>query len=380
MAAVSMSAGLEPEGRIAGARVAIVHDYLTQRGGAERVVLAMLKAFPGAAVYTSLYRPETTYDEFRDADVRTLAINRLALLRRHHRLAFPLLAPAFSRLEIDADVVLCDSSGWAHGVRARGRKVVFCHTPARWLYKAPSYFRTGPDLGRAAVALLGPSLRRWDQRAACTAHRYLANSSEVRSRVLATYGRDAEVLLCPPGLDPTGPQEAVPGVGSGYFLAVSRLVRYKNLAAVVRAFRDLPDQRLVVVGTGPEEGALRRLAGPNVTMCGPLCRDAQLRWLYGNSAGVVAAAYEDQGLIPLEAAGFGKPTAALQWGGYLETVVDRETGLFFDRPEPGPIATSVRELCRTTWSSSAITKHADRFSEARFIRRLQQIVAEELGC
>ena len=116
-------------------QVAIAHDYLTQRGGAERVVLAMLRAFPGATVHTLLYDPEGTFPEFREAHVVTSPLNRLGPLRRDHRLALPLLAPSFSRLEIAADVVVCSSSGWSHGARVEGRKVVYCHTPARWLYQ-----------------------------------------------------------------------------------------------------------------------------------------------------------------------------------------------------------------------------------------------------
>src|ERR671923_1711210 len=115
--------------------VAIVHDYLTQRGGAERVVLSMLKAFPGAPVYTSLYYPEGTFEEFREIEIRRSFLDRAVPLRRRHRLALPLLASAFSRMRVDAEVAVCSSSGWAHGARVRGRKVVYCHTPARWLYQ-----------------------------------------------------------------------------------------------------------------------------------------------------------------------------------------------------------------------------------------------------
>src|SRR5581483_232758 len=103
------------------------------RGGAERVVLSLAHAFPGAPLYTSLYEPAGTFPAFADLDVRTMRLNRLAMLRRDHRLALPLLAPAFSQLRVEADVTVCSSSGWAHGARTSGRKVVYCHTPARWL-------------------------------------------------------------------------------------------------------------------------------------------------------------------------------------------------------------------------------------------------------
>ena len=113
--------------------VAIVHDYLTQLGGAERVVLELTRAFPAAPVFTSLYAPDCTFPAFRDVDVRASALDRSSFLRAHHRAAFPLLAPTFSAMHVDADVVVCSSSGWAHGVRTTGAKLVYCYTVARWL-------------------------------------------------------------------------------------------------------------------------------------------------------------------------------------------------------------------------------------------------------
>ena len=140
--------------------VRLVHDYLTQRGGAERVVLSLARAFPGAPLHTSLYEPATTFPSSARVDVRPTPLNRLAPLRRDHRLALPLLAPAFSRLRIDADVVVCSSSGWAHGARVTGRKIVYCHTPARWLYQADRYLRgRGAGARLVAGALRAPLVR-----------------------------------------------------------------------------------------------------------------------------------------------------------------------------------------------------------------------------
>ena len=133
-------ATMEHDASLPSPRVALVHDYVTQRGGAERVVLAMAAALPGAPLYTSLYEPASTYEEFGSIDIRTSPLDRVALLRRKHRLALPLLAATFSRMHVDADVVLCSSSGWAHGARTDGRKIVYCHSPAKWLYAPDRYF------------------------------------------------------------------------------------------------------------------------------------------------------------------------------------------------------------------------------------------------
>ena len=146
--------------------VAIVHDYVTQRGGAERVLLSMLKAYPTAPLYTSLYSPKTTFPEFQGRTIETSQLNRLPFLRGHHRLAFPVLAPAVSRLRVPANVVLCSSSGWAHGVPSEGRKIVFCHAPARWLYQTDAYLGSRRPVARSVLGVFRSGLARWDRRAA----------------------------------------------------------------------------------------------------------------------------------------------------------------------------------------------------------------------
>jgi glycosyltransferase involved in cell wall biosynthesis len=355
--------------------VAIVHDYLTQRGGAERVVLSMLRAFPHAPLYTSLYEPSHTFPAFRDADVRVTRLDRIAPLRKHHRLALPLLAATFSRLEVSASVALCSSSGWAHATRVRGKKVVYCHTPARWLYQSRSYLSDRQYTAKAGLAVLRPYLMRWDRRAAATSDRYVANSTVVRERIREAYGIEAEVVPPPPAVDPLGAKQPIDGIEPGFFLCVSRLLSYKNVDAVIRAFSAAGAERLVIVGSGPEEARLRSLAGPRVRLVGSVT-DEQLCWLYAACAGVVAASYEDYGLTPLEGATFGKPAAVLRWGGFQDTVEENETGIFFNRPEAEAISVAIRELRHRRWDSNHISAHAQRFSEQVFIDRLREIVDE----
>jgi len=357
-------------------KVALVHDYLTQRGGAERVVLSLTRAFPGAPLYTSLFEPAGTFPELAEVDVRTLRLNALAPLRRNHRLALPVLAAAFSRLTITADVVVCSSSGWAHGARVEGRKVVYCHTPARWLYQPDRYLRGRPTPLRLAARALRRPLVRWDAAAAASADRYLANSSVVAERIGRTYGINAEVVPPPPAITPQGATDVVPGLEPGFMLVVSRLLPYKNLDAVVRAFSELPDERLVLVGTGPSKRQLRELARANVYFIGDVT-DARLRWLYANCVGLIAASHEDFGLTPLEAASFGRPAAVLRWGGFLDTVDESRTGLFFAEPTPALIRETVETLRATTWDPDVICSHAASFSEDRFVERMRTIVREE---
>lgn len=205
---------------------------------------------------TSLYDPGGTFPEFTRLRVRTLPINRLSVLRRSHRLAMPLLAPSFSAARIDSAVAVCSSSGWAHGADVSGRKIVYCHNPARWLYQSDSYMAgLGPG-ARVALASLRPGLQRWDRRAALSADRYVVNSNVVKTRVRKAYGIDAQVVHPPFSLGTDGPSSPIAGVDPGFFLCVSRLLSYKNVDAVIEAFRSLPSQRLLVIGGGPQARAL----------------------------------------------------------------------------------------------------------------------------
>jgi len=357
--------------------VAIAHDYLTQRGGAERVVLSLMKAFPEAPVHTTLYDPESTYPEFADADVRASPLNRVGALRRDHRLALPLLAPAASRLRIDADIVVASSSGWAHGFDTSGRTVVYCHNPARWLYQTDEYLGGAAWRSPIGPPLLAmrPLLKRWDRRRAGQVDVYLANSRVVQQRIATTYGREAELLPPPHGMDASAPREAVPeldGWEPGYALVVSRLLPYKNVDTVIEAVRGT-DRRLVVVGRGPEEARLRATLPVNVRLLGGLS-DAQLRAVYADAGVLVAASHEDFGLAPLEAAAFGVPAVALRGGGFLETVVEGDTGLFFDRPTPEEIAATLVLSDRHTWDGDTLRARAEEFGETRFIERIRSIV------
>lgn len=361
--------------------VAIAHDYLTQRGGAERVVLAMLRAFPEATIYTTLYDPDGTYPEFQYARIVTSPINHVRFLRRHHRLALPLLPLAARTLRIHEDVVVVSSSGWAHGFHASGKRLVYCYSPARWIYQTETYLGSRPSStwrGRALLAMR-PLLRHWDQRQAARADRYLAISRVVRDRILEVYGRDSEVLPAPHNTDPSATQAPVDELkdwaNGGYHLVVSRLLPYKNVDAAVAAFSELPSERLVVVGRGPEKARLRRLAGKNVRMFEDLS-DEQIRWVYEHCQTLIAPSNEDYGLTPLEAGAYGKATLALRGGGYLDTIKEGLTGAFFDEPTPVAILEAVTANKTHFWNPDTVRGHADTFGEDRFALRLRQLVAD----
>lgn len=371
-------------------RIAIAHDYLTQRGGAERVVLSLAKAFPEAEIHTLFYEPEQTYPEFREMQIRTSGLNRIGVFRRDPRIALPLLASASSRMRIDADVMIASSSGWAHAFPTTGKKIVYCHSPARWLYLPDDYLgEAGPlDPKRIALKALTPYLTRWDQRAARTAEKYLANSSVVRERIQWVYGIDAPTLF--PPFSPAvaeGEQEPIAelagwagadGTEGGHYLVVSRLQPYKHVDAVVEAFAEMPDRRLLVIGRGPEKQRLLDMATENVRLVEGLS-DAQMRWAYGHATALIAASHEDFGLTPLEAGAHGVPTIALRAGGYLDTVLEGVSGAFFDSPEASTIRSAIERYSHAAQlDAHAIRERAEQFSEVRFHAELRTII-DDLG-
>ena len=321
------------------AKVAIAHDYLTQRGGAERVVLTLLKAFPEATVHTTLYDPEGTYPEFADAKVVTSPLNRVGALRRDHRRALPLLAPAASRPGSTPDVTIVSSSGWAHGFDIPGRSIVYCYSPARWLYQSDALPRRSGQPRPSALRPHGTAPRPGPLGQAggrSRSDRYLAISEVVRERIRR---RTASTRTSsPPPTAWTQPLRRSRSPSSldwqdGYLLLVSRLLPYKNVDVAIDAARQ-SGRRLVIIGRGPEEARLRAALPINVRMLNGLT-DEQMRWAYAHADVLVAPSHEDFGLTPLEAAAFGVPTVALRGGGYLDTILDGETGLFFDRPSSG---------------------------------------------
>ncbi|MCE5288327.1 MAG: glycosyltransferase [Nocardiaceae bacterium] len=363
-------------------KVAIAHDYLTQRGGAERVVLAMASAFPGAEIHTTLYSPETTFEEFRDLNVKVSPLNRVRAFREDHRRALPVLPVAARRLRIDADVVISSSSGWAHGITTHGRKLVYCHTPARWLYESEESLGAGAGLAkRAALRLLTPALLRWDRKSAASADRYLAVSEFIQDRLNGVYGFEANILYPPYADGRDTAREPVPGLdkwlaGSDYYLCVSRLMPYKHVDTVVRAFAD-GSRKLVLVGTGPDEQYLRSIASNNVLMLRDI-PDSQLHTLYGGCRGLVAASHEDFGLTPLEAASHGKASVLLRRGGYLESMVESVTCEFFDRVDPSDIVLALDRFESAHWDANKISAHAETFGFERFAVELRAAVKELL--
>jgi glycosyltransferase involved in cell wall biosynthesis len=355
-------------------RVAIVHDYLTQPGGAERVVAAMLERWPDADLRTFVYEPGGTFPVFEGHNPTTSVLQPMAS-RVSHRALLPVLPFAARSLAVtDVDVVISSSSGWAHGIPVDPDipHVCYCHNPPRWVYDADGYIES--PLLRHGLRPLLVGLRRWDQAAARRPTRYVANSRNVRERIRRNYGRDADVVH--PPID-TGRLRPTPLPRDGHLLVLSRLLPYKrvDLALKAAAAVGVP---VVVAGDGPDRRRLEEMADPGVDFRGRV-EDDEIPALFEGASAFFLGGEEDFGITPLEANAAGRPVVAFGRGGALETVEHGETGVLFDGQVPESAAVALERTLTREWSPESLAAHASQFSEKRFLDRLEAIVDDEVS-
>ncbi len=354
---------------------ALVHDYLNQRGGAERVFAHFVRAWPEAPVYSALYDERAVGDLVPADRVRTSFLQRFPLRRRLFRAYAPLYPRAFEAFDLRAyDLVVSSTTAWAKGVIVRPDAVHVCYinTVSRFVFDAARYVG-----GFGPGALARPLVRRlaaWDVRAAARPTRFVANSRNVAARVRRWYGREADVLPCPVDVD-----RFTVGAGDGPgYVVVSRLLPYKrvDLAIAACAIAGVP---LHVVGVGPDERRLKALAlGTDTTFHGAV-DDATRNALLGAARAAILPGEEDFGLVPLEAAAAGRPTIAYGAGGALETIVDGVTGAFFGEPSAPALAAAIRAFDATAYAPPALRAHAEQFRPERFVARLRALVAETVA-
>lgn len=354
-------------------RVALVHDYLNQRGGAERVFAHIARAFPDAPVFTALHDPALTHDLVDPRRVHVSFLNAIPGARRYFRYLAPFYPRAFERFDFSGfDTIVSSTTAWAKGIRIPPGAVHVCYvnTVSRFAFAYDDY------VGNAGLpgVLARPFVERliaWDARASQLPTQLIANSQNVAGRIKRCYGRDSLVLHCPVDLD-----RFSPGTGGGdHFIVVSRLLPYKRIDLAVAAAR-IADVPLVVVGTGPDEKRLKSLAaGSRVRILGYV-DDVELNRLLATSRAAIVPGEEDFGLVPLEAAATGRPAIAFRGGGALETIVAGETGEFFDDRSAESLARAIRAFDERRYDPQRLRAHAQRFSPEQFITKLRAIVEE----
>jgi glycosyltransferase involved in cell wall biosynthesis len=359
-------------------RLAIVHDYLNQYGGAERVLEALHGLFPRAPIFTSMYDPTRLPNFYRQYDIHTSFMQRLPGVTTHHQAYLPLYPVAFESFDFsDYDVVLSNSSAWCKGVVTTPETVHICYclTPMRFAWRYRDYVereRLGRLL-RLGLPAAMTALRVWDVTSSQRVDRFLAISRAVAARINKYYGRQATIVY-PPVDTRRFATTRPPG---NYYLIVSRLVPYKRVDLAVEAFNRL-GLPLKVVGDGRDHAALRDRAAPNVEFLGRVS-DPEVVALIQGCRGFLFPGEEDFGITPVEAQAAGRPVVAYGAGGALDTVLDGETGVHFGEQTVASLISGVRRLESLSLDSVRIADHARRFDITIFGQEISAAVAEAAG-
>lgn len=364
-------------------RVAIVHDWLPLYGGAERVLEQIIRVFPQADLFSILdFIPEGQRGFLFGKPVKTSFVQKLPYVRSQYRNYLPLMPLAVEQFDLSAyDLVISSSYAVAKGVITGPDQlhICYCHSPMRYAWDMQNQYVQGRGVVGSLRAWLQRALlhyiRLWDVRTAYGVNQFVANSAFIARRIQKVYRRDATVIH--PPVD-TGAFAVNKGAREDFFLTASRLVPYKKIDLIARAFALMPDKKLVVIGDGPEFRKIKNLAGKNVTMLGHQSFDV-LQTHMQKTRAFIFAAEEDFGIAPVEAQACGTPVIAFGRGGVRETVVEGTTGLFFDEQTPESLAGAVREFeaSPARFQAAQIRRHAEQFSSAAFRSRLATFVEHQ---
>jgi glycosyltransferase involved in cell wall biosynthesis len=357
-------------------RVALVHDFLLDLRGAERVFAAICDAWPEADVFTAVYDEDGTEGRFAGRAPRTSFLRRLRPTARTFRPLLPLYPYAIESFDLRGyDVVISSSSAWAHGVIVdpEAVHVCYCHNPFRYAWsERDATLRARHAALRLPLGVLLSRWRQWDWIAAQRVDRYVANSHVTAARVRRFFGREADVLHPPVELE-----RFAPGPVGDHYLVVAELMAHKRIGVAVEAFNRL-GKPLVVVGDGPEERRLRRLAGPTVTFAGR-ASDRRVAELMRSARALVVTAAEEFGIAAVEALASGRPVIALGAGGVLESVREGETGTYYHASTPEALAEAVARFDPLAIDPAACVAASQRFAAPRFHAGLRRIVAEAIA-
>lgn len=366
------------EDRESSMRIALVHDYLTQPGGAERVFELLCKRYPNADIFTSLYEPKRTID-LGEREVRTTVLQKVPGASKNFRLMAPFYFSAFRALDLkDYDLIISSTTSFAKAVRKRpgAKHICFCHNVTRFLWDTTTYLR---DYGtyRNLSGMLEPifqQMRKADLDSAQEPDFYIANSSTVASRIQQFYGKPSVVINYPIDIN----RFIFSQDKEDFYLTSARLIGYKRIDVIIEAFNwlGLP---LLITGDGPERERLESRGLKNIKFLGHVS-DTERSQLMSKSRGLIVAALEDYGLVPVEANVSGTPVIAYGKGGVLDTQIPGKTGVFFNLQTPEAIHTAVVESSNIAWDYEKIRDHAiGNFSEEVFFKKVEGVIEEVCG-
>lgn len=355
-------------------KIALVHDYLNQYGGAERVLEVLCEIFPDAPIYTLLYDERATGGVFKNREIQTSFLQKIPFARKHHRI-FPLLMPlAVEQFDLSYfDVVLSVSASFAKGIitKPHTRHINYCLTPTRFLWddshRYIDEFRYSWPI-RKLVPFFITYLRIWDKEAAMRVDQFVAISNFVKTRIKKYYDRDAGIIYPPVETQKYYISDKI----DDYFLMVGRLVPYKRFDLAVKVFSAI-GKPLKIIGDGPERKRLEKIAGSSIEFLG-LVSDYKMPEIYARAQAVIFPQEEDFGIVPLESMSSGRPVIACRGGGALETIIEGETGIFFDDQTEIALAQAIGQYYQTTWNPAAIRAHALKFDKEVFRKRIIDMI------
>ena len=362
------------------ARIALSHDWLLSIGGGERCLAVFADLFPRAKIYTAIHRPEKTGQLIPPERVQASFLDRYPeVLRKYHRQLLPLMPRAFESLQVeDVDLILSSSHCAAKGIRKpEGAKhICFCYTPMRYVWDLyETYLESMSGVARQAFSFFAPRLRKWDKRTASNVDQFIAISKFIAERIERVYERDSIVIYPPVDCNRFTIDDTVDR--GEHYLVLSRLVSYKRIDIVVEAFASLP-YKLRIVGDGPQLDELKEKATSNVEFSGFVAEE-KLVDEYRSARALIVTAIEDFGLAPIEAAACGTPTIALAIGGYLETVQDGVSGIFYNEQSAGSLKDAVKSFTTQEFNPDDTRKTAIPFDIPQFKRQIRDLVSDVLG-
>lgn len=354
-------------------RIALVHDFLIQDGGAERVLRAFREIWPKAPIFTLVSDPLYAKELFSDAKIKTSFLQKMPFGLKHYQWYLPLMPAAIERLDLrEFDAVLSSSSAFAKGVitSPETMHICYCHTPTRYLWTDTLNYVDEINLNpavRKLVPLILPNLRLWDKACAERVDKFIANSETVQKRIKKYYNRESDVINPPVDADKFSVDKP-----ENFYLIGGRLVPYKRYDIAIEAFGKLGIP-LKIFGAGPELENLKEIAKPNIEFLGKVSEQEKAE-LYKKCIAFLHPQEEDFGITALEAMVSGRPVIAYNKGGALETVISGITGEFFDDQTWECLAHTILRFRPENYSPARIREHAMQFDKKNFKARIKYYV------
>ena len=360
-------------------KIAFVHDWLVERGGAENLLETMLQFWPGAPVYTLVHDPDgPTYPILQGHQVKTSFLQKFPGIKNHYRSFLALMPLAIEQLDLsNYDIVISNSYAVAKGILTGPDQlhICMCCSPIRYAWDLQHQYlhesKNDKGLKSWIARWVLHEIRKWDYRTANGVDKFIAISHFIARRIWKVYRRNSRVIYPPIDVKHFGLCKQK----EDFYLTVSRMVPYKHIHLIVEAFSKMPDKRLIVIGDGPDRKKIQALATPNIELLGYQSSEALKNYMQRARA-FIFAAREDFGIAPVEAQACGTPVIAYRKGGILETVIEGKTGLFFNQQTvPSLIDAVLRfESDQYEFSPEVIHRHAKRFSKERFEREFQDYI------